>query len=118
MDNGKLYGWGSNEHGQMGIKAEIGLEMYETVNFVTEVIREGYEDLKVTNFDISDTTLLFQLENNDLWWTGMKIAYKPEKIKLNLRPKLFAAGQKSMAIVDYDNIVPISRVRFIQITDS
>lgn len=39
MDNGKLYGWGSNEHGQMGIKAEIGLEMYETVNFVSEVIR-------------------------------------------------------------------------------
>jgi alpha-tubulin suppressor-like RCC1 family protein len=61
MDNGKLYGWGSNEHGQMGIKSEIGLEMYETVNFVTEVIREGYEDQKVINFDISDTTLLFQL---------------------------------------------------------
>lgn len=35
MDNGKLYGWGANEHGQLGIKAEIGLEMYETVNFVT-----------------------------------------------------------------------------------
>ena len=39
MQNGKLYGWGSNEEGQMGIKAEIGMEMYETVNFVTEVIR-------------------------------------------------------------------------------
>lgn len=25
MDNGKLFGWGANEHGQMGIKAEIGL---------------------------------------------------------------------------------------------
>jgi hypothetical protein len=33
--------------------------MYETVNFVTEVIREGYENNKVVNFDISDTTLLF-----------------------------------------------------------
>lgn len=53
------------------------MEMYETVNFVTEVIREGYEELKVTNFDISDTALLFQLENQDLWWAGMKIAYKP-----------------------------------------
>jgi alpha-tubulin suppressor-like RCC1 family protein len=80
MNNGRLYGWGSNEFGQMGIKAEIGMEMYETVNFVTEVIREGYEDLKVTNFDISDTALVFQLENKDLWWAGMKIAYKPEKL--------------------------------------
>lgn len=25
MKNGLLYGWGSNEHGQMGIKAEIGM---------------------------------------------------------------------------------------------
>ncbi len=57
----KLYGWGSNESGQMGIKAEIGVEMYETVNYATEVIREGYEDQKVTNFDISDTNLIFQL---------------------------------------------------------
>ena len=39
MDDGKLYGWGSNESGQMGIKSEIGIEIYETVNFVTEVIR-------------------------------------------------------------------------------
>lgn len=31
----------------------------------------------------------------------MKIAYKPEKVNLKLRPKLFAAGQKSMAIVDH-----------------
>ena len=105
MDNGRLYGWGSNEHGQMGIKAEIGLEMYETVNFATEVIREGYEDKNVVNFDISDTTLLFQLENDELWWTGMKIAYKPEKVKLNVKPKLFAAGQRSMVIVDQDNNV-------------
>jgi len=40
------------------------MEMYETVNFVTEVIREGYEDQKVVNFDISDSALLFELENN------------------------------------------------------
>ena len=74
--------------------------MYETVNFVTEVIREGYEDRKVTNFDISDTVLLFQVENSELWWAGMKIAYKPERINLDLRPKLFAAGRRSMVIVD------------------
>jgi len=30
----------------------------------------------------------------------MKIAYKPEKINLDLRPKLFAAGRRSMVIVD------------------
>jgi hypothetical protein len=35
----------------------------------------------------------------------MKIAYKPEKLSLNIKPKLFAAGQRSMAIVDHDNYV-------------
>jgi alpha-tubulin suppressor-like RCC1 family protein len=105
MQNGKLYGWGSNEFGQMGIKAEIGMEMYETVNFVTEVIREGYEDQKVVNFDISDSALVFQLANNELWWAGMKIAYKPEKLKFDLTPKLFAAGQRSLVVVDHQNQV-------------
>ena len=35
----------------------------------------------------------------------MKIAYKPEKVNLNIKPKLFAAAQRSMAIVDHDNNV-------------
>jgi alpha-tubulin suppressor-like RCC1 family protein len=100
MDNGKLYGWGSNEHGQMGIKSEIGVEMYETVNFVTEVIREGYEGQKIVNFDISENTLIFQLDNDAFWWSGMKIAYKPEKLNLDVKPKLFAAGRSSLAVVD------------------
>ena len=105
MKNGKLYGWGSNEHGQMGIKAEIGMEMYETVNFVTEVIREGYEDQNVVNFDISDSALIFELDNGDMWWTGMKIAYKPEKLNINVKPKLFAAGERSLVVVDNQNTV-------------
>ena len=66
----------------MGVKSEIGIEIYETVNFPTEVIREGYENQKVVNFDISEDTLLFQLGNGELWWTGMKMAYKPQKVKL------------------------------------
>jgi len=39
LSDGKLYGWGSNESGQMGVKSEIGIEIYETVGFPTEVIR-------------------------------------------------------------------------------
>lgn len=35
----------------------------------------------------------------------MKIAYKPEKVKLDIKPKLFAAGQRSIVIVDEDNYI-------------
>jgi len=53
------------------------------------------------NFDISENTLLFQLTNGELWWTGMKKAYNPEKVKLDItKPKLFAAGSKCFAVVD------------------
>jgi len=101
LSDGKLYGWGSNESGQMGVKSEIGIEIYETVNFPTEVIREGYEKQRVVNFDISENTLMFQLDNGELWWSGMKKAYMPEKIKLEVsNPKLFAAGNKCFAVVD------------------
>ena len=85
----------------MGVKSEIGIEIYETVNFPTEVIREGYEKQRVVNFDISENTLMFQLDNGELWWSGMKKAYMPEKIKLEVsNPKLFAAGNKCFAVVD------------------
>lgn len=106
MSDGHLYGWGSNESGQMGVKSEIGIEMFETVNFPTEVIKEGYEKQRVINFDISENILIFQLDNGELWWSGMKKAYMPEKVKLdNVKPKLFAAGSRCYAVVDHENNV-------------
>ncbi len=100
LSDGKLYGWGSNESGQIGVKSEIGIEVYETVGFPTEVIKEGYENQRVVNFDISENVLLFQLDNGELWWTGMKKTYMPEKVKLDVKPKLFAAGRGCFAMVD------------------
>lgn len=61
MTNGLLYGWGSNHAGQIGIKNEIGVELHEMVNYPHPVIREGYEDKQVRNFDISENMTIFQL---------------------------------------------------------
>ena len=44
MSDGNLYGWGSNECGQMGIKTEIGVEMYETANFATNVVNDRFKN--------------------------------------------------------------------------
>lgn len=50
--------------------------------------------------------MLFQLSNGELWWAGMKMAYKPEKVKLEVEhPRLFAAGNKCFAVVDQENNV-------------
>lgn len=64
MTNGQLYGWGSNHAGQIGIKNEIGVELHEMVNYPHPMIREGFEDKRVKNFDISENMTIFQLENN------------------------------------------------------
>ena len=107
MTNGYLYGWGSNSAGQMGIKNEIGIEMHEMVNYPHQMIREGFENNLVKNFDVSENVTVFQLENNDFWWCGRNIAYKPEKIQFHEEEnaKIFAAGYKSFAIITNDNSV-------------
>ena len=46
----------------------------------------------------------------------MKIAYKPEKLNIDAKAKLFAAGNRSWAIVDDKNIVIEFRFRFIPTT--
>lgn len=105
MTDGCLYGWGTNHAGQMGIKNEIGIELHEMVNYPAPMIREGYEDQKVVNFDISENVTIFQLEDGSLWWSGKHIAYKPEPILLENQPQinLFAAGLKSFVAVSASN---------------
>jgi len=44
----------------------------------------------------------------------MKIAYKPEKLNISVKPKLFAAGQRSLAVVDHNNTVINHLFSFIQ----
>ena len=46
----------------------------------------------------------------------MKIAYKPEKLNIDVKAKLFAAGHRSWTIVDDKNIVIEFRFRFIPTT--
>jgi len=48
----------------------------------------------------------------------MKIAYKPEKLNIDIKAKLFAAGQRSLAIVDEKNTVIKFVFRFIPKTVS
>lgn len=77
------------------------------VNFPYPVIREGYEDQKVVNFDVSENMSIFQLDNGQIWWCGGHISYKPERATFeeedNIR--LFAASGKSFIIVSNSNNV-------------
>ena len=81
MSDGLLYGWGSNDSGQMGIN-ETGGEMYETYFYPTKISTEDIGDHKIVDFEISEDILIFKLDNGDAYWCGKKAAFKPEKIVL------------------------------------
>jgi len=82
LEDGNLYAWGSNESGQMGTKTEIGVEIYETANFPTPVVNDDFKSSKILDYDIGEDVTAILLENNDVFWSGSKLAYKPEKLKL------------------------------------
>lgn len=70
------------------------------VNYPSKMIRDGYDDQKVVNFDISENVTIFELDNGQYWWSGGNIAYTPEPIKVqDPNIKLFAAGDKSYVLV-------------------
>lgn len=60
----------------------IGVEIYETANFPTPVVKEDFQNYKVLDFAVGEDITAVLLENNLVFWSGSKLAYKPEKMRL------------------------------------
>lgn len=108
MTDNHLYGWGSNESGQMGIKTEIGVEMYETANFPTRVVSEDFDNSLIKGFEVGEDCMAIMLTDNRVYWAGMKLAYKPEALPLPAdigKIKHIAAAWRCLAVVTEDNTI-------------
>ena len=74
----------------MGITTEMVVMVYETsyfptpvtANFPTPVVNDDFKSSKILDYDIGEDVTAILLENNDVFWSGSKLAYKPEKLKL------------------------------------
>ena len=55
------------------------MEIYETANFPTPVVREYFKDKKIVDFEVGEDITAILLDSNEVYWSGTKIAYKPEK---------------------------------------
>ena len=66
----------------MGTRTEIGVEIYETANFPTLVVNDDFKSAKIVDFDIGEDVTVILLDNNEVFWCGSKLAYKPERLKL------------------------------------
>ena len=67
-DDASLWGWGSNESGQIGLKTEIGIELYETANFPAKVAEDKLKGKKIVDFDLG--------ENISVFLTGISMSIK------------------------------------------
>lgn len=107
LSDGNLYAWGTNESGQMGVQSEIGVELYETQNFPTQVKNIEFKNNKVVDYEIGEDCMVILLDNNEVWWTGMRLEYRPKLLKLPYnsmgRIKILAAGSRTLAVVDEFN---------------
>lgn len=61
----------------MGIKNEIGVEIYETANFPTIVVREKFGNNKIVDFVVGEDIVAVLLDNNEIYWSGSKAEYSP-----------------------------------------
>jgi alpha-tubulin suppressor-like RCC1 family protein len=63
----------------MGIKTEIGVEIYETAQFPTKMVNEDFKTRKILQYEVAEDLTAILLDNNEVYWCGSKLAYKPEK---------------------------------------
>lgn len=51
--------------------------------------------------------MIILLDNNEVWWTGMRLEYRPKLMKLPYssmgKIKIIAAGQRTLSVVDEFN---------------
>ncbi|EGR32423.1 regulator of chromosome condensation protein, putative [Ichthyophthirius multifiliis] len=105
LSNGKIVGWGSNDFGQMGIQNEIGVELHETAPFPANLHMQNFK-AEIEDFKIGEDVLVVKLLNNQIYYSGMKIAYLPKLFDLPKdvgKIKCFGASYRSFAVVDENN---------------
>ncbi len=77
FSDGKLYSWGRNNQGAMGIRNNLGVKSDSYAVIPTPVSEDTLQGQKVTDFDVGENTLVFLTEKNQVFWAGMGIALKP-----------------------------------------
>lgn len=63
----------------MGIKNEIGVEIYETANFPTMTIKDEFNGANIIDFAVGEDLIAILLDNNQVYWSGSKVEFTPKR---------------------------------------
>ena len=65
----------------MGLK-DYRPDLNETINFPTEIYTKLIGKTKIIDFELSEKCTVVQLEDNRVFWMGLKLNYHPEEFPL------------------------------------
>jgi len=51
------------------------VELYETVNYGTQVINDEFVGKKILDFDCGEDVALILVETNEVYWSGARLQY-------------------------------------------
>lgn len=90
MQDGTLYVWGKNDHGQMGVGSGVGIDLVESENIPKEVeLENALPEAEKADYplavDVSTgmRTMMVLDHKNRLFQTGLRIDWSPKFVKLN-----------------------------------
>lgn len=115
MSDGKIYSWGVNDSGQMGLESYMGVEISESVN-VPSAMDSRLITSPIVEYEVSEMTNVFRLEDNSVIWAGLKLAYEPERLPIpeGTEIKTVGCSDRGFAAIDKDNGI-YTRGKFFEI---
>lgn len=105
FDNGQLYGWGYNDLGQLGVKKDMGVELYDIIDHPTKINDANIKGKKIIDFDLGNDISVILTENNEVYWAGLKLVYEPQRVDFpeGLNIKKVAVTNPSISVITEDN---------------
>lgn len=101
---GDVYVWGKNHQGQLGIGSGIGIDMTDSQNHPTKMIKPD-ESIKFVDMSCGENGMLLKDENNNVYRTGWNIdnIIKKYNLSSSIVPKVLFCGNSYYGIVDSNN---------------
>jgi alpha-tubulin suppressor-like RCC1 family protein len=98
---GNLYAWGMNNQGQLGTGGGTGKDYTDTEKFPSLVVKT-IPGIKYVDFSCGENTMLIKDKIGNLYKTGLKVDYVPNKIELTntVKPKSFFCGRSCYCMID------------------